>query len=712
MKPVRNRKIFWLKWFSLHRRSAFALIAAVVLLACAALLGARLWLQAHPVGQARYAVDFSRPDAWRALGGDWDARTGEIESKSEERGAKLVSRLGPWQDFQVRADLKIAQPNGEAGILLRSSDEEEGADSYRGYYAGIRTIDGVIEFGRSDFGWHSLVRGRLPEHADLSGWMHLRVVVVGCAFLFEVTLPDGRASRLLINDTDCLAAGRFGLRSSLNSASWKNLRIAPAAASDLDSSAAPADQVGTLPPASIEAASPADAAPYIAAFIAEARKHAVLPGVQPINRFLMSPGRHPDVTLQGTVISSQPLIAIQDDSGALIVPDLDPASNLKRGDVVEAQGDVVSSRFRSQLDHARVRVLWSDMPIPPLAVSASELTSGVYRGRTIAIDGTLISVHVQSPGYELVLKDHDFLFRAVGVREFPLSPAELEPGSRLRLVGTATSLARFTDNMYPFAVVVDRFDLLAAPPWWSLRHILLLLLLAGLLFLTAQLALHRLQRWHTNSLLREREQLAFEMHDSLAQNFTGIAYQLQAASLEKRGESYIRAHIANALDMVHLCHREASRTIAALRPQYRDAAAILTALRESGERLSDGGLRIETSLAGKNIKLPLRITDALVRIGQEALSNAIQHSGCSEIVIDLCLHRREIDFAVRDNGCGLPEANAREGFGIAGMRGRAAKIRAEFRIESRAGQGTTVSVHAVQPAALSLWGLLGQLAKR
>jgi signal transduction histidine kinase len=54
------------------------------------------------------------------------------------------------------------------------------------------------------------------------------------------------------------------------------------------------------------------------------------------------------------------------------------------------------------------------------------------------------------------------------------------------------------------------------------------------LFLGIQWLLHAIQRWHLNSVLREREQLAFEMHDTLAQSFTGIAYQLQAATLETR----------------------------------------------------------------------------------------------------------------------------------------------------------------------------------
>jgi signal transduction histidine kinase len=689
---------------------ALLLVATLTLIFCALLLVSHGGNWMRPGSSARYAVDFSRADAWTALGGSWDASTGEIESKSEERGAKLVSRLGPWQDFQVQADMQIADSYGEAGILLRSSNEEEGVDSYRGYFAGIRTVDGVLEFGRSDYGWHSLARGRLPVPAGQSGWIHLRVAAVGCSFLLEATTPDGRTTSLPASDPECLRKGSFGLRSSLTSTRWKSLRISAASPADLLARGVPTSQPeGAGPPDNIDASLLPEPAPYVAAFISQARQHAVLPGVQLISTFALDPGRHPGVTLQGTVISTPPLTAIQDSSSALIIPNLDPHSNLKRGDVVEAQGDVVSTRFRSQLENAKVRVLWSDTPIPPLAVTASELTSGVYRGRTITIEGILVSVHVQPSGYELVLQDHDYQFRAVGLRDFPTRAAELEPGSRLRLLGTATSMPRFTNNVYPFAVIVDHIDVLAAPPWWSLRHILFLLLLAGMLFLTAQLALHRLQRWHMNSLLAEREELAFEMHDTLAQNFSGIAFQLQAASQEKRGESFIRSHIGNALEMVQLCHKEASRTIAALRPQYRDAAAILTALRESGERLSDGGpLRIATAYTGKNSKLPLRITDGLFRIGQEAISNAIQHSGCKQIDLELALHRHTVCLTVRDDGHGFPDGAIQDGLGISGMRNRAARIKAEFAILSTPGQGTTVKVCAAQPAGISLLAILFQ----
>jgi signal transduction histidine kinase len=669
-----------------------ALCAAAVLVT-AGQLALRMkpggWI--HPALLPLSAAELFRADAWKSYGGSWDTQSFEIDGRSEERGAKLIHRSGSWRDVEIDSDMQIAESDGEAGVLLRSSDEEDGVDAYHGYFAGLRAIDNTVELGRADYGWHSLARARLPARIEPGEWVHLRIAAVGCDFSVEATEPGGRATTLRVSDPNCLRAGHFGLRSTQTSARWKNLHVVPASVLPRHEQ----EWSGAMPPASVEGSLLFDPEAYASVLAAKARTRAVLPGAQPIAQFQYAPGLHPDVTLQGMIISAAPLIDLQDDSSAMIVTPRDPSVTLKRGDVVEAHGDVFSSRFRSELRNAQVRVLWSDTPIPPLAVSASELTNGNYRGRTITIEGTLLSARALSSGYELVLKDHDYVFRAIGSGVSPHPTADLQNGSRLRLLGTATSMARFTNNTYPFAIVVDRFDVLSAPPWWSLRHILLLLGLVCVLFFAVQLVLHKLQQWHIHSLLREREELAFEMHDTLAQNFTGIAYQLQAASLEKRGERYMRAHIASALELVHLSHREASRTIAALRPQYRDADSILLALRECAERLAESGnLEVAAMLTGHNTKLPLRVTDALFRIGQEAISNAIQHSGCNRIALTMALHRGEVDFAIEDDGCGFATGKPAEGLGLAGMKNRAARIHAAIEISSDAARGTTIRVHA------------------
>ncbi len=660
----------------------------------------------HAKTQAKnrpYRADFSQSHDWLAVGGAWTAESGEATNTSEERGAKLVNRSVSLEDYQVESDMRLDDVNGESGLILRSSDEEQGVDSYHGYFAGIRPAERILEFGRADFGWRPLAQQTLPVSADLMQWIHIRAVAVGCKFGIVVTFSDRTSTSIAATDPSCIKSGRTGLRSSLTATQWKDLQIAPAGEEDLRPFQQqfqfhqndPSDTFNSvLTPEGIEH--------YIELTAIEATQHAVLPGSHLIHDFQTSPGRHPGVTLQGVVISNPPLVQIQDGSGTIILSEFQSKKPLKLGDVVEAQGTVVSERFRSRLEDATVRVLWSDTPVPPLAVTASQLTSGEYRGRAISVEGTLISATSIPGGYELILSDQDYVFRALGSNNFGMSFAALEPGSRLKLRGTATLMGTYTKNVYPFAILTDVVEVVQAPPWWSKRHLFWLLLAVFGLFVVAQFLLHRLQQWHVRSVLREREQLAFEMHDTLAQSFTGIAYQLQAASREKRGEDRVQAHIHNALKIVHLSHKEASRTISSLRPQYRDAAAIVSSLKETAERLSDGGgLQIDASIEGGKSTLPLPITDAFFRIGQEAISNAIQHSHCQTLIISLSVSRREASLTIRDDGRGFVKGRIPEGLGMEAMKNRALKAKAKFEITSAPGIGTTILVRATRSIASS-----------
>jgi two-component sensor histidine kinase len=691
-----------LKYFLRGRIALLCLL--VIVLTAAAILAMSFRRRREIVDQLPHGSSFSHNDAWVALGGEWAANSGEIQNNSYERGAKLMTRLSVSDDLQIQVDVKTTSPDGEAGFIIRSSGEEEGVDAYHGYFVGIRSIDSSVEFGRTDFGWLPLLYKVLPNAGGNQDWIHLRVVAVGCTFGVAATFPGGHTSSSIVKDQDCIRSGRFGLRSYLTGATWKNLEVRSAGPEDLggfDSSAA------TPVPDGLVLAEPLDRGHlnrYITSLRDEARKHEVVPGVEPISDFPLSPGRHPDVTIQGIVISTPPLAAIQDETGAIIVPHVDPKTPIKLGDFVEAHGTVMSERFRSWMQDGEIRVLWSDTPIPPLRVTASQLTGGTYRGRSIELEAILISVVSQPEGYELVLQDGNQSFRAIGSRDFRLDPADLQPGTRLLLRGIATSLPQFTNNLFPFAVVTESIDVVSAPPWWSPTHVMWLLLSCVLLLICIQLALHQLQSWHLRSVLREREELALEMHDTLAQSFTGIAYQLHAASTEHRGIDRVQAHIQSAIQLVQMSHKEASRTIAALRPQYRDATGILNGLKEAAERLSDGGpLRISTTLSGRSTNLPLEVTDALFRIGQEAVSNAIQHADCTELKMTLRLSRREVQLSIEDDGRGFSGQALENGLGIKGMRSRAAKARAQFDLLTTPGAGTKIVVTAPVPLTRGLF---------
>ncbi|HEY1803126.1 MAG TPA: histidine kinase [Terracidiphilus sp.] len=693
MKPVGStrRKKVWLA------ASALLLLSLIV---CAG-LAIRLRYRFVPSERDLQGGYFSRSDSWNALGGSWIANANGIDNDSGERGAKLITRAAPRKDLQIDVDIQIAEPIGVAGVILRSSGEEDGVDAYRGYFAGIRSMDSSIELGRADFGWHALAQVALPGTPDSQGWFHMHVIAVGCRLGMTVTAPSGEATALRVDDEKCIRSGSFGLRSSFSSAKWKNLRVTGASDGDLaamgnaTASTADDDRFLLSEPLSAKAAGR-----FAASMRVEAVKHRIQPGATPISFYRLLPGPHTNVTIVGSIISLPPVVDIQDSTGTILVSNIKPDVPIKLGDVVEARGTLVSDHFRSWLEDATLRVLWSDEPYPPLVVTAEQLTGGTYRGRLIEVEGTLISAQHLADGYELVLKDGDQTFKAFGQSDFHLDLAALEPGSRLRLRGNAIALDQFTHGVYPFTVAADRVDLISPPPWWSPIHIVWLALGCLVLAVCVLWGLHRVQAWHVRSLLKEREELAFEMHDTLAQSFTGIAYQLQAATMETRGQQEVRAHVENALDLVRMSHKEASRTIAALRPQYRAASDIVAALKELAERLSDGGnLHVKAQVEGKDVELPLTVTDALFRIGQEAVTNAVQHADCRNLKIFLALTVSHARLIVQDDGNGISPQAQSNGLGIAGMKNRASKIKAHFDCTTGAIGGTCVKVVAPLPPA-------------
>jgi signal transduction histidine kinase len=430
----------------------------------------------------------------------------------------------------------------------------------------------------------------------------------------------------------------------------------------------------------------------ISAFREEAKKHELQPGVEPINRFTRLPGKHPGITVQGTVISLPPILEVQDETSSVLVSRFTAPQPLKLGDVVAVHGDLTSERFRSNIENASIEVLWSARSLAPLSVTATQLTAA-YRGRFIEVEADVISDGVAEGRRELILRDEKQTFRALMYGNSNAGPEHFAPGSRVRLQGAAVALPEFTNGIYPFIVIAESVQLLSPPPWWSPMHITILGLFAAVLLLVIQWLLYSLQRWHMRSVLHEREQLAFELHDTLAQSFTGIAYQLQAAREERKGDSAVQAHVANALKIVQISHREASRTIASLRPQPRDVSGIINALKQSAERLSaTGNLTIYTSLNERPAPLPLEVTEAFFRIGQEAIINAIQHSHCEALWIDLHILKGLATISIRDDGIGFSPELASTGLGIMGMKRRADAIKATFTLVSTPGHGTTVTV--------------------
>jgi PAS domain S-box-containing protein len=198
------------------------------------------------------------------------------------------------------------------------------------------------------------------------------------------------------------------------------------------------------------------------------------------------------------------------------------------------------------------------------------------------------------------------------------------------------------------------------------------------------------------SILEERNRMAREIHDTLAQAFTGILVHMGAASrLMTTNPEAIQAHINTVRDLARSGLTEARRSVAALRPQLLEDGNLWTALERFVATLqSSTEASLICEIIGTPYVLPVETENNLLRIAQEAFTNAIRYAKATEIRIELVYESTQCFLQIRDNGQGF-EANPtllNQGFGLLGMTERAERIGAQLSIESRLGQGTEIVV--------------------
>jgi signal transduction histidine kinase len=197
-----------------------------------------------------------------------------------------------------------------------------------------------------------------------------------------------------------------------------------------------------------------------------------------------------------------------------------------------------------------------------------------------------------------------------------------------------------------------------------------------------------------DAILHERTRIAQDIHDTLAQGFTGILIQLQAAAYAPEQEQ-ARIHIGTASDLARQSLHEARRSVRALRPQALESGNLATALKQLVEQVgASSSMNVQFVAHGNPCFLPADIEDHLYRIGQEALTNAIKHSRAAEIKMDLWFEPTQVRLCIQDDGKGF-DAKAGfqgNGFGLIGMSERAEQIGGRMSLASSPGHGTSICV--------------------
>ncbi|GLX93747.1 sensor histidine kinase [Herbidospora sp. NBRC 101105] len=193
-------------------------------------------------------------------------------------------------------------------------------------------------------------------------------------------------------------------------------------------------------------------------------------------------------------------------------------------------------------------------------------------------------------------------------------------------------------------------------------------------------------------VLDERQRMAREIHDTLAQGLIGIITQLQAAEQRHEVPAAWRRPFDAVLGLARESLAEARRSVDALRPGDLDTARLGEALETvSGKWSALHGVPVRFTTTGTARPLAPAVEFALLRTAQEALANVARHAGATRVGVTLSYLEEEVALDVRDDGRGFDLSHRSEGFGLAIMRQRVEGLAGSLHVESEPGGGTGVS---------------------
>ena len=684
--------------------SRLMLLATMVVIAMVGSVVLWRWRTWHASSLLPLEPNLEKLDDWQPFGGAWQFVNGAMLNNSDERGAKLMYGDAHFTDYLIEADVQLLGQYGDAGLILRGNDEEVGVDAYNGYYAGLRDLDNTLILGHAGFGWIEYQRNRVVPRVVAQQWYHVKFLAYECNLAASATSLDGQVTTDAVRIPDCIRSGRFGLKSYQTGGLWRNVRVRPATREDLIAMVGKTDLPAPDPLTKVgPIGDPANdtSEQYFEPLYLDMRDHHVDAGGMPISNLLaLPPDKLTPVTIHGVVTLTVPTLFVEDSTGGVEIRDFHAKTPPQIGDQVEAKGDAEPHEFGAIVKNAEVHSLWSHAPLHAMTVNASQAANGSFDGQYIEVEGRLMKKDSAPDGAMILDLDEDNQsFRVITNRRSSVAPLrEIKEESRIRVRGICVVSSEFTHNLTPFAVLLpsaNDVDVLQGPPWWNTRNIIVTIIACFIVILIAQALQNYVERSRFAAVLDERHRLAQEMHDTLAQSFAGIGFQLQAIRDEVDNKNAIHQEIEVASTLVRRSHEEAKRNIAALRPELLESAGVLKGLEESARSMvAGGGVRVIATSSGEPFRIPVRLADALFRIGQEALANAVRHAQPTVLGIYLTYGTNFVELKIEDNGTGFVVESQALGFGIRGMRNRADKISGDLEIRSTVGAGTTVSARA------------------
>jgi signal transduction histidine kinase len=420
------------------------------------------------------------------------------------------------------------------------------------------------------------------------------------------------------------------------------------------------------------------------------------------------------VRVRGTVTFHRPgeLLFLRDRGLGVLVQSR-RESGLSPGEVVEVAGFPVMGAFSAMLEDADFQRVGNEAAPEPVATSVAEVLKGDHDADLVSLEASLSEVWHAREETLLLLRSGETVFHG----RLPRTAWDIPSGASLRVTGVCR-VDSFTGNnafrAQPRTIELllrsmDDVAVLHLPSRWTSRRLAVAALSLGLLVVAALAwvaVLRRRVREQTEvirrriereAVLEERQRVAREMHDTLAQSFSGVGFQLEALDARLAPDPSLRNALDTAKHLVRQGQEEFRRSLLNLRTPEAERGALVGTLREFGRMLTEGStIRFEISESGTLPSLPEALETNLLRMCQESLTNALRHAEARTIVVEVAVQGGELRVSIRDDGCGFDPASLEKPepghFGWRGIRERAHQIGARVACDSSPGAGTCVRI--------------------
>jgi signal transduction histidine kinase len=417
-------------------------------------------------------------------------------------------------------------------------------------------------------------------------------------------------------------------------------------------------------------------------------------------RILGRPVEVSDFTTTGIFRYVLNVLYIKDATGGVRV-ETEQLPQVRPGEMVEAAGFPGISPGKPILRNAVFRVVGVEAEPPPLTVSTPTVLTPEHDAQLVRMEGQLLSVLTGPSERVLVLRLGDTVFNAgIDVAQASGAFDAIRPGSLLSVTGVYSYQGGPPPSFRIFLRSTGDVRVLAAAPWWTLRHsavmaaILAFVACIGALWMRT---MAKRKRQEYQAVLTERTRVARELHDTVEQGLAGITLQLEAVagSLQTAPDA-ARRLLEVARQMLRYSLEETRRSVMDLRSQALESRGLEGALTNLARQMTLGTrAEAEVRVTGVSQRLDAAQEHHLLRIGLEALTNALKHGDATRIDIELRFGPDTTNLIVSDNGRGLGNGErAAPGahFGLQGVRERVDKLGGLLEIESAPGAGTRLAV--------------------